>query len=79
MAWPHYQDRVTVCDVLDSGACFDGVVEWIKDNDMVIAGETASHVANEYIARAAIADGYGYGYGNGNGDGNGYGNGYGNE
>ena len=80
-----YQERVTVIDVLDTGACFDGVVEWIAAHGGLIAGPTADHVGNEYIARAANATGdatgdgygYGYGYGYGDGDGYGYGNGYG--
>ncbi len=80
MSWPHYSERVTVVDVLDTGACYDGVKAWVLKNRL-IAGDTKLYVADEYIARAACADGYGngdgYGYGDGYGDGNGYGNGNG--
>ena len=75
MNWPHYSERVTVCDVLESGACLDGVVEWIKEHDGLIAGATVEHCRNEHIARATCADGYGYGYRNGYGDGDGDGDG----
>lgn len=66
--WPNYQSRVTVIDVLESGACIEGVKKWIVANRGVIAGETAKQ-SNENILSAANADGNGNGYGYGNGDG----------
>ena len=80
MSWHQPLAVVTVVDVLESGACYSGVVEWILDNGRVISGP-ADKYNNEHILRAARLDGYGYGYGdgygNGDGDGDGYGDGYG--
>lgn len=87
MSWPTYQERVTVVDVLEAGACFEGVCEWLLENERRIAGDTQQHLSVEYVGLAAAADGYGdgcygygygdgcYGYGNGNGDGDGCGDG----
>jgi len=85
MTWnPQYRETVTVVDVLETGACPDGVSAWIERNGRIIAGPTEQYARkSEYIAKAANADGYGYGYGYGygngygNGDGNGDGYGYG--
>ena len=60
--WPFYKPHVTVVDVLESGACLDGVVEWIKKHGGKIAGETATQ-KNPYIVTAANGDGSGSGYG----------------
>jgi len=68
-AWPHYRERVTVCDLLDSGACYSGVRDWIEEHRGLIAGDTEKFRRNEYIARSAHADGYGDGSGYGSGDG----------
>ena len=70
MSWPHYKPTVTIIDVLESGACVDGVREWL-DNLPLISGVTQLHIGNEHSANAANADGYG------DGDGDGYGSGYG--
>ena len=77
MPWPDYLETVTVVDVLESGACYDGVLGWIKENGNIISGPTDTYSANEYILTAARGngDGNGDGYGYGDGDGNGYGNG----
>jgi hypothetical protein len=73
--WPHYRERITVVDVLDSGACMEGVQDWLIRNRRQIAGPTEDHVGNEYIAAASHSNGDGNG--DGDGDGDGYGNGYG--
>ena len=68
MSWPNPTlERVTVCDVLDTGACLRGVVQYIQSHDNEIAG--AVDASNQYIATACALDGYGYGYGYGDGDG----------
>jgi hypothetical protein len=76
MNWPYYRDTVTVIDVLESGACVDGIRDWLAVIP-IISGPTGLHVHNQYIANAANADGYGDGYGYGDGDGYGYGYGSG--
>ena len=70
-------DRVTVIDVLDTGACFDGVRDWINRNGGLIAGDPSKFTDVEWIQKAANRNGSGNGYGNGYGDGNGYGYGSG--
>jgi len=82
--WPHYKDRVTVADVLESGACLSGVIGFIEKHRGVIAGETRKFPNNEFIQQAAnalsITAVFGGGYGDsgyGNGDGGGYGGGSG--
>ena len=74
--WPHYKPVVTVADVLESGACMEGVAKWVTAHRGVISGPADKH-DNEFVRKAANADGYGYGYGDGDGDGYGYGSGYG--
>ena len=69
MSWPHYRTVVTAFGALDSGACRDGVIEWIEENDGVIAGDPSDYPDNEHIQKAAFA--------NGSGSGSGYGDGYG--
>src|SRR4029077_16843552 len=64
MARPHLRDPVNVHDVLEQGACYDGVLEWLNDNDLVISGDPSQH-PNEYIQRAAFAAGSGSGSGSG--------------
>jgi hypothetical protein len=81
MAWPFYRETVTVVDVIETGACIDGVKEWLEKNQRQIAGPTEKYRSNGYIVKASHADGYGYGdgdgdgygYGDGDGDGDGYG------
>ena len=78
-----YKPRVTVVDVLDAGACIEGVKSFIQANGGVIVAETAKFLRkSEWIAKAANAglagNGYGDGYGNGYGYGDGYGDGNGN-
>ena len=72
MSWPHYRETVTVVDVLEAGACWEGVRDHLKDRPE-IAGPTAQHAGNEHILLGAHADGdgsgYGSGYGYGDGDG----------
>ena len=67
MAWPYYLETVTVCDVLESGACIEGILDWIEENSGVISGAVDDD-KNEYILAAACADGYGYGDGDGDGE-----------
>ena len=66
---------VTVADVLNVGACYDGVVAWVKRHKGVIAVDPATEPKNEWIQKAAKRDGDGEGNGNGYGDGYGYGDG----
>ena len=75
MTWPHYQERVTVCDVLDNGACIDGVLQWVDEHKVI--ADIPSRYPEPEIVRAACADGNGNGYGDGNGSGDGYGDGSG--
>jgi hypothetical protein len=77
MSWPFYLPIITVCDVLDSGACHAGVVEFVEANGMQINGLTVNYLNNEYIVLASCANGDGYGCGYGCGDGYGYGDGCG--
>ena len=74
-------DFLTYGDVVDAGACLDGVVAACK-KAKIWAGTVDELLpkfkGNEhYILKAAKRDGYGYGYGDGDGNGNGYGDGYG--
>lgn len=73
--WPHIRERVTVIDVLEEGACWEGVRRWVEREGR-IAGPVAAE-ADEHILRAARLDGYGSGYGDGDGSGDGYGYGSG--
>jgi len=75
---------ITAIDVIDAGACADGVWSFVAENLKSINPAMAVNallklVGSEnrnYVLAASNGDGYGYGYGNGNGDG--YGDGYGN-
>ncbi|WP_086931569.1 hypothetical protein [Agarilytica rhodophyticola] len=77
---------LTADDVIASGACRDGVSDFLEENDVSacmpvkVLLRIAEEWQKEYILKAANADGYGYGYGYGygNGYGDGYGDGYGN-
>ena len=81
MSWPFYRETVTVMDVMETGACFSGITEWILANKKVIAGPTQDHLHLEKVAQATFSSGsgsgygYGYGYGDGYGDGDGDGDG----
>lgn len=68
MNTPGYRDWVTVADVLDTGACFDGVVEFVKSIGGKIADFATNYLDNPYVQNAAK-----YGNCNGNGNCNGYG------
>ena len=71
--------RVTVVDVLDAGACIDGVLQFIAANGMRIECDSGEF-DEPYIQAAKLngdGDGYGDGYGYGYGDGDGFGYGYG--
>lgn len=76
MRWWVPLDVVTVTDVLDTGACLDGVVDWVARHHGRIAGDPVLH-KNTWIDQAARLSGYGSGYGYGTGYGDGYGTGYG--
>ena len=73
---------ITVADLLNSGACLDGVMRFVH-RTRLIAGKIADLLAlaseseRHHILLAAGKIGYGYGNGAGYGDGYGYGNGYG--
>ena len=76
MNWPHYKPTITVVDLLESGACYDGVTSAVLKHKAV-AAPTEKHANDEHVAKAANASGYGsgdgssygYGYGSGYGDG----------
>ncbi len=78
---------LTYGDVVDSGACLDGVIDACKEHDVFFGRVDEMLKVFEgqetRILKAAELDGYGDGNGNGNGngygygDGNGYGDGYG--
>ena len=53
--WPHLRETVTVADVLDDGACVDGVAEWVAARGGKIAGRNADEVAR-IIAAHTRAD-----------------------
>ena len=73
-AIPVFRERVTVVDVLETGACFEGVIDWVLKNRRIIAGDSSQY-QDEHIDKTARKDGYGYGYGYGYGSGSGSGNG----
>jgi len=73
--WPIFQETVTVADVLEAGACFEGVARWVLAHAGQIAGPTGKNLHVEFVEQGSCANGYGNGNGNGNGYGNGYGNG----
>jgi hypothetical protein len=75
--WCEFKPVVTVVDVLESGACIDGVKEYVAANGGVIAGPIAGRQRNEWIAKASHCYGDGSGDGSGYGSGSGYGYGYG--
>ena len=66
MGWPHYRPVVTVADVLESGACYDGVKTWVQ-RKRIIADDPTKYLDEEAIQTAAFSDGYGYGSGSGYG------------
>ena len=78
-----FREIVTVVDVLETGACLDGVAEFVLKNGGMISARVSDFPGNTYIHRAGngYGNGYGYGYGIGYGigygDGDGYGTGYG--
>ena len=59
-----YKPVVTVVDVLDVGACLDGVKSFILKHGGIIAAKSEDHLREEWVQRAANN---GYGYGNGYG------------
>ena len=69
--------RVTVIDVLETGACIDGVFKFVADHAGRIECDSAEFPHEAHIQEAAGIDGNGYGDGDGYGYGNGYGYGYG--
>ena len=73
-AWWVYRPRFTAADLLESGACLQGVAEAVQRAGRLEA-ETTKHADNEHVCRAAHVDGSGSGYGDGYGDGSGSGDG----
>lgn len=65
MDWPHYKPSVTVIDVLDSGACIEGVMEWVDENDVIAC--SVGEFSSDHITVSSRADGDGSGYGSGDG------------
>jgi hypothetical protein len=81
--WWEFKPVITVCDVIDVGACYDGVIGYIETHSKLISAPCIT-VDHDYsvIASNRQRESYGYGdecghrYGDGNGDG--YGEAYGN-
>ena len=85
--WTIPRSHLTRDDVIASGACIDGVDDWMLGKSLRASMSVkallklADDTDHRYIKTAANMDGngtgtgYGDGYGNGNGNGNGYGNG----
>ena len=77
--WPPQLTNLTAGDVIEGGACVNGVMLWVGRNaDLspsepvaVLLKRAASDSAR--VKRAAGIRGNGYGYGDGYGDGYGYG------
>jgi hypothetical protein len=68
MDWPYCDGKVTVVDVLDGGACIDGVLSWVEKHRK-IAG-AVEEVGAQHSPRVKLAaNGYGDGDGDGDGDG----------
>src|SRR5689334_10149468 len=85
MSWPHVRDRLTAFDLLEAGACFDGVRDAVASHGILaaptsrclkVAGGDAKHVIDAAFLDGS-GSGSGYGYGDGSGSGDGYGSGYG--
>ena len=84
--WWTYRPRVTAADLLDAGACAEGVGKAVLRH-RASAVETQDHLEEDWVRKASRFDGYGYGSGSGygygdgdgygSGDGSGYGYGYG--
>ena len=78
-------DRITVIDVLESGACYIGVRDYIAVTRAIAVEPVDRPGTESRLSRVAKLDGDGYGdgygsgdgYGYGYGDGDGYGYGYG--
>ena len=77
--------QLTHVDVCAAGACVEGVVDFMRDNNIlrpILDTKTLLRIADkdqqEYIKTAANmdGDGDGNGYGDGNGNGDAYGSGY---
>ncbi len=79
--WIQPLSELTRDDVISSGACREGVEEWMDGKTLRAAMQVttllklADDSDHHYILSAARLDGYGYGYGDGDGDGDGYGDG----
>ena len=75
MTWHTYKPVFTVADLIESGACVDGVIAAVKQHKGRIAAATKYHITNPYVTKTTAANGYGdgsgsgYGYGYGNGSG----------
>ena len=66
-AWA-YKPVVTVIDVLDVGACIEGVKRFVLKHGRAIVGKAADFLDVSWIQEAALnGNDYGNGYGNGNG------------
>jgi len=74
-------DVVTVIDVLESGACYAGVSDYIATTRVIAGPPVDVSGTDSRLAKVARRDGYGdgsgSGYGSGDGDGDGDGDGYG--
>jgi len=77
VTWFDFLERITAVDLLDAGACVDGVKESVEKNSALAMNTSDAVQISEWASKAAHADGYGDGYGHGYGNGYGYGYGYG--
>ena len=69
------RDIVTVIDVLESGACFVGVRDYIELTRTISGPPTDTDGTEGRLSQVALANGSGDGYGSGSGDGYGSGSG----
>ena len=64
-----YKPVITAVDLLDAGACIQGVKDAVYKHLALVMESAKAMQISEWSSKAANADGYGYGYGYGDGDG----------
>ena len=85
--WPYFKASVSAADLLESGACIDGVARAVVALGLLVApldvAMKAAGCDRKYVESASNSNGSGsgngdgYGDGSGDADGSGYGDGYG--
>lgn len=54
-----YKPVVSVTDVLDAGACFDGVCKFVLKHGRQIVVNAADFLSESWVQKAAVGDGDG--------------------